>query len=326
MTSDELKLSLSNILKEPCTAQMYLILKINNDFILRLADIEDETTEPELKHMFEDFLKNTIISNEELIVRKLSTADESINSIYEYDYTDYPEELNLLKQFNIKEAVRTDLFNFDTDNLSQLFGYLIYIGSMKAGVILFKKHYPISLIKRDSFLLGAIKSNKRFERLPGEDIIRLNNTAQLLRVGHRIFVLDLKVLELNMGFSALIHRAARETVDAIEKLNILDDIEALRETLDIPSFARKLSKVKKSSPIFKLNISKETIVNFVKTTPELSEKFKYNNDGTQIVLGTKKSKIAFLKLLNDAFLHSQLTQQWYDASAKDNISQNKNNL
>lgn len=32
-------------------------------------------------------------------------------------------------------------------------------------------------------------------------------------------------------------------------------------------------------------------------------------------------KIAFLKLMNDAFLHSELTQQWYDASAKDNITQ-----
>lgn len=47
----------------------------------------------------------------------------------------------------------------------------------------------------------------------------------------------------------------------------------------------------------------------------------HSEDGTQIRLGTKKSKIAFLKLMNDAFLHSELTKQWYDASAKDNITQ-----
>lgn len=87
------------------------------------------------------------------------------------------------------------------------------------------------------------------------------------------------------------------------------------------SFARKLSKVKKASPIFKLGISKEAIVEFTKNTPELAGKFKYSEDGTQIRLGTKKSKIAFLKLMNDAFLHSELTKQWYDASAKDNITQ-----
>lgn len=66
---------------------------------------------------------------------------------------------------------------------------------------------------------------------------------------------------------------------------------------------------------------KEAIVEFTKNTPELAGKFKYSEDGTQIRLDTKKSKIAFLKLMNDAFLHSELTQQWYDASAKDNITQ-----
>ena len=52
-------------------------------------------------------------------------------------------------------------------------------------------------------MLGAIKSSERFEKLPGEDIIRLNSDAQLLRVGDTIFVLDLKMLERNMGFSPL---------------------------------------------------------------------------------------------------------------------------
>lgn len=70
-----------------------------------------------------------------------------------------------------------------------------------------------------------------------------------------------------------------------------------------------------------VGISKEAIVEFTKNTPELAGKFKYSEDGTQIRLGTKKSKIAFLKLMNDAFLHSELTKQWYDASAKDNITQ-----
>ena len=87
------------------------------------------------------------------------------------------------------------------------------------------------------------------------------------------------------------------------------------------SFTRKLSKVKNVSPIFKLGISKKVIVEFTKNTPELKGKFKYTEDGTKLRLSTKKSKIAFLKLMNDAFLHSELTQQWYDATTKDNITQ-----
>ena len=320
MTSEELKNAVSNVLGQPYSSQLYLILKVDGKFILRLADIEDEKTAPEIQQMFVKFLESTIVANDEMIVRNLSSADESPNAIYEYDYNNYPEELNLFKKFNIKDAVRIEKFNFKKDNINKLFGYIVYIGSMENGIILFKKHYPISLIKRSAFLLGVIKSSERFQKLDCEDIIRLNNDAQILRVNDVIFVLNLKMLESNMGFLELIQRNARESIEAIETLDILDDIEVLKETLENASFARKLSKVKKGSPIFRLSISKEEIVSFTKNTPELSGKFKYSEDGTQIRLSTKKSIIAFINLMNDAFLHSKLTQQWYEASAKDKIT------
>ena len=85
-----------------------------------------------------------------------------------------------------------------------------------------------------------------------------------------------------------------------------------------------LSRVKKSSPIFKLGITKEAIIEFTKTTPELAGKFKYSDDGNKIRLDTKKSKDAFLKLMNDSFLRSELTKQYYEASTKDNITQASN--
>lgn len=322
MSPDELKKNVSTILQLPNHTQLYLVLKVNGQLLLKLADVEDEKSAPEIQRLFEEFLKKTIISNDNLVIRDLSVADESPDAVYEYDYESYPEELGIFKQFRIKEAVSTNHFDFKTDDLHCLFGYIVYIGDMKNGIILFKKHYPVSLIKRESFLLGAIKSARRFEKLPGEDILRLNSDAQLLRVQDTIFVLDLKMLERNMGFSALTVQSATETVDAIEQLDLLDNIEVLRETLEEPSFARKLSKVKRASPIFRLGITKEAIVEFTKKTPELAGKFKYNEDGTRIQLGTKQSKIAFIKLLNDAFLKSELTKQYYDASAKDNITQN----
>ena len=289
---------------------------------MRLADIEDEQTEPEIQNMFKEFLYTAIISNEDVLIQNLSVADESSNTIYQYDYDSYPDELGLFRQFEIGDAVNTSHFNFETDNLSHLFGYIIYLGSMQNGIILFKKHYPISLIKRENFLLGAIKSKERFERLPGEDIIRLNNNVQLLRLGDTIFVFDLKMLERNMGFSALMQQAAIETVEAIEELDILEDIEVLKDALEDLTFARKLSKVKKASAIFQLGITKEDIIRFTKNTPALRGKFKYSENGEKIRLGTKKSKLAFLKLLNDEFLHSELTKQYYEASSKDNITQN----
>ena len=291
--------------------------------ILRLADIEDEKTEPEVDKLFLEYMTDTVLNNNDLQVCELSTADERTNAIFHYDYTEYPEELEVFQSFDIKQATKeVEKFNFEQDNLSRLCGYIIYIGSMEDGVSLFKKHYPISLIKRDSFLLGAIKSKQRFELVTGDDIIRLNGAVQLFRINGEIFVIDIKVLERNMGFNQLIYKAADETVQAIEELAIIEDIQVLRDSAEDIAFARKLSRVKKSSPIFKLNISKETIIEFTKTTHDLSGRFKYSEDGNEIRLDTKKSKDAFITLMNDAFLRSELTKQFYEAKAKDNITQN----
>ena len=323
MTIEEIKDKLSTLLGQPYTVQVYFVLKQDENLILRLADIEDEKTEPEVDTLFLEYMTDTVLNNNDLQVCELSTADERTNAIFHYDYTEYPEELEVFQSFDIKQATKeVEKFNFEQDNLSRLCGYIIYIGSMEDGVSLFKKHYPISLIKRDSFLLGAIKSKQRFELVTGDDIIRLNGAVQLFRINGEIFVIDIKVLERNMGFNQLIYKAADETVQAIEELAIIEDIQVLRDSAEDIAFARKLSRVKKSSPIFKLNISKETIIEFTKTTHDLSGRFKYSEDGNEIRLDTKKSKDAFITLMNDAFLRSELTKQFYEAKAKDNITQN----
>ena len=323
MTIEEIKDKLSTLLGQPYTVQVYFVLKQDENLILRLADIEDEKTEPEVDKLFLEYMTDTVLNNNDLQVCELSTADERTNAIFHYDYTEYPEELEVFQSFDIKQATKeVEKFNFEQDNLSRLCGYIIYIGSMEDGVSLFKKHYPISLIKRDSFLLGAIKSKQRFELVTGDDIIRLNGAVQLFRINGEIFVIDIKVLERNMGFNQLIYKAADETVQAIEELAIIEDIQVLRDSAEDIAFARKLSRVKKSSPIFKLNISKETIIEFTKTTHDLSGRFKYSEDGNEIRLDTKKSKDAFITLMNDAFLRSELTRQFYEAKAKDNITQN----
>ena len=83
MTSDELKKAVSTVLEQPHHTQLYLVLKINNELVLRLADVEDEKTAPEIQRLFEEFLTAAIVDNDDMIVRNLSIADESSNAIYQ---------------------------------------------------------------------------------------------------------------------------------------------------------------------------------------------------------------------------------------------------
>ncbi|HAY73464.1 MAG TPA: hypothetical protein DCY31_06405 [Ruminococcaceae bacterium] len=320
MTVDEIKAKVNDIFANSYSAQVYLVLKTDSGFELRIADIEDET-EPELRTMFSENVSYRISSNEDLSVCNLSVADDRANALFYYDYEEYPEELAVFKDFDLTSAVNEiSKFNFNSDNISSLYGYVVYLGSMTDGLLLFKKHYPISLIKRECFLLGLHKSKERFEKISSDDILRLNGDFQLIRFGDEIYVTDVKVLERNLGFNALVFREASSTVGAIDELKLLEDIQVLKDSAEEITFARKLSKVKKTSPIFANKIPKEVIVEFTKNNPGLKGAFKYSEDGQTIRLDTKKSKEAFVKLLNDAFLRSELTKEYYEARAKDNIT------
>lgn len=320
MTVDEVKSKVNGIFANPYSAQVYLVLKTENGFELRIADIED-STEPELRSMFSESVRSQVSENEDLSICNLSGADDRGNALFYYDYDEYPDELSVFQSFDLTSAINEiSKFNFDEDKISSLYGYIVYLGSMTDGLLLFKKHYHISLIKRECFLLGLHKSKERFEKINSDDILRLNEDFQLIRFGSEVYVTDVKVLERNLGFNALVFREASSTVDAISELKLLEDIQVLKDSAEEVAFARKLSKVKKTSPIFANKIPKEVIIEFTKNNPGLKGAFKYSEDGQAIRLDTKKSKEAFVKLLNDAFLRSELTKEYYEARAKDNIT------
>lgn len=320
MSVDDVKSRVNEIFSNSHSVQVYLVLKTEHGFELRLADIEDSTA-PELISMFSESVHSLISENEDLSICPLSNADDRGNALFYYDYEEYPEELSLFKIFDLTTEMDNGFkFNFNSDKISSLYGYIIYLGSMSNGLLLFKKHYQISLIKRECFLLGLYKSKERFEKINSDDILRLNGDFQLIRINNEIYVTDIKALETNCGFKELVFRDAGSAVDAIDELKLLEDIQVLKDSAKEIAFARKLSKVKKTSPIFTNNIPKEVIVEFTKNTPGLKGAFKYSTDGHTIRLDTKKSKDAFIKLLNDAFLRSELTQEYYEARAKEKLT------
>ena len=56
MTVDEIKARVNRIFANSFSAQVYLVLKTDNGFELRIADIED-STEPELRSMFSESVR-----------------------------------------------------------------------------------------------------------------------------------------------------------------------------------------------------------------------------------------------------------------------------
>ena len=325
MQIDDFRGKIQSILASPISSQLYLAVKNGEDlYELKLADLEDKSTEPTIRKLFCDSLHKFAV-NQDLSLCDLSAADERRNALFRYDYKDYPEELKLLKEFNIAEAVKhTPKFDFTSDDLAKIKGYIIYLGTMGNGIVIYKQHYSISLIKRETFLLGAVKSKNRFEQISGNDMIRMNSDVQIIKIDDEMYVVDLDVLEKNLGFTKLIQKAANDLIDEIETLGIVEDVQPLKDSAGNIPFARKLARAKAASPLIKLQIPKEEIVQFTKTAPGLKGKFKYTEDGATIRLDTNASKEIFIKLLNDAYLYSKLTEQYYEARSKDSIANEAN--
>ena len=319
MDIKEIKNNLNQILTRDISLNMFFVLEDEEgNYFKRKVDLEQGKTTEELIDLFKSNLLINIIGNEELCLCNLSESDDRRNAIYYFDYDVYPKDLCCIHDFNLDEDVAVDKFSFSNENLSGLRGYLIYLGSMTDGVVLYKKHYPISLIKRDSFML--YKKQQRFVRFDGDEMLRLNENVQVMKLNNEIYALDIDNFERNFGFESLIIKRATETIEEIEQIGILENVQVLKDLVDDITFARKLSKIREKSPVITLNISNDDIINFTKTNPGLRGRFKYSEDGKQIRLDTKASKNAFIKLLNDDYLRSNLTNQEYDSIAKDRIN------
>lgn len=275
-------------------------------------DIEEDAL-PELKTLFVNSIKNTIIEEEEYVVLPLSTADERGKCFYQYDL-ELPPELELLEQVIGNDNLQN--FNFNSDELENIDSLIIVLADNKKELSLFKKLTPVEIIGRGGFIFK--RASQRFERLD-EKLLRISPKFQALSINKEVIIVNLKTIEKSFGFHDVIKREAVNSLSAINQMNILSNIDSLESLVDNISFARKLTKVAKSSPVIKLNIPNESIIDFAKSYPLTKKKIKLTEDGKKFFLDTRVSKDLFIKILNDDLLTSELTKLYYASLAKDGI-------
>lgn len=316
MTKEELNNLLSSFSKnkENLLAEIYFILKRNEETNIRFVDLESES-QIELTKQFVGSIETEILSNDDLGVIPISNADDRTNVIYEYDLDEKPQELDVIDYIVQNEDL--PVFSFNIDKLEDIKGIMVLISNEKQNLVFYKQHYPISLYRKDGFSIKGIGNDTRFVRLT-EDIVKVNPSFEFFKLNNTLFINNLKTLEKFFGFHNIIRKKAEECIEEIRESEILENPDVLSEMTDDITFARKLTKVKNASPVLG-KIPSETIITFVRDYPSLKGKFDFNEDNNKILLSTKRSKELFVKLLNDDFLQSELTKLYYDSLAKDTL-------
>ncbi|HED3471432.1 TPA: DUF4868 domain-containing protein [Enterobacter hormaechei subsp. steigerwaltii] len=275
-------------------------------------DIE-ASAQDSLKELFLDSIKNNIIDDGDLSVLPLSSADERNNVIYQYDIG-WPDELTSMQ--NMLGQPGEAVFDFKTQQIEDIRVLLVCIGNADQQIVLYKTMAPVNIFSRTGFFLK--KSATRLEEIK-DDFFRVSDNFQIIKVENDLYVVDLKLIEKMFGFHEVIKKEATLGMTAIEGMNIITDIEVIKELIDDIKYARKLTRIAKSSPVILAKIENEKIIEFCKTYPVLINRIRFNEDGTKIALDTKVSKDLFIKILMDDFLTSQLTQFYYESLAKDAV-------
>lgn len=316
MNKVELNQSL-DFLNNPEGELQVIVYAYFGEQIVKKLDIKFEDLLP-IRDLFVNAVNREIITQEEFSVIALSTADERANCFYEYDL-ELPDDLRILQTIIGNDEI--EIFNFENDAFADIDALVIVLADTNNEISLYKKLSSVEVLGRGGYLLW--KSNQRLERF-NEQMLRVSNSFQILQVAGNTIIIDLKAIEKNFGFYDVIKREAIIGLNAINDMGIVSNIETLNELIENVSFARKLTKIARNSPVIQRRIPNIDIINFSKNHPAMRNKMRYTPDGTQFTLDTKVSKDLFVKLLNDDFLTSELTKLYYDSLAKDNIT-NENN-
>ncbi len=310
MNITELKQSLEFLYEANASIEIVIYAILKDNETPKKLDIKADDL-PEISNLLVQSIKNKIIDKDDFTVLPLSTADERKNCFYQYDL-ELPEELKHLETISSNDDI--ELFDFRNDTIKEMDSLFIVISVGDTELSIYKKLTPVEIIGRGGYILG--KANRRFERF-NEQLLRISGSFQVIRVGGEVIILDLAMIEKSFGFHDVIKREANLSIDAIDEMKILSDIESLKEMVDNVSFARKLTKIARNSPVIKLKISNENIIAFSKKHPA-TKNMKYT-DNKKFNLTTKKSKDLFIKLLNDDLLTSELTKLHYASLAKDGV-------
>lgn len=308
----DLKQTLRTILEDEETIlELYLI---SPDKEIKFSSISDEASS-NLLELFKRNINDNLLDDEnEYKLKPINEIDdEDAKSYYYFDNENVYEKIEHFTKFNGDDV---ENFSFENMNFGDIDTFLIKIGTYVNHIILYKKNYPINVLKRGKTIFFT-KSNENIDELK-DDILKINGNFQFLVVGEHILILDLKMLETQLGYEDVIIKNAAGALATIGAIDFLDDIGKIEEMAKTKKIAKKINLVKNSPVIDIIKKDQSKVVTFIKNHPELKKSLSFNVAG-KLELKTKVSVEKFLKLLHDDYLKSELTDLLYDSLNKDKL-------
>lgn len=326
MTKEELQEKLDGLIaQEGSSMNLYFILHQRDEYILKKANVKNEALTP-IRNVLRDNLVQLrqMMDEDTFAVLNLSGAEDRKNVIYQYDMEDELRPISLMKEVdehlfdgNYFTSDNNRIFDSATDTFDEVDAWIASYGVEGNHLIIYRKTFSVNLLKKERNVF-VFKGTEQIDILK-DDIFRIDGKIDFFLLDNTALIYNISILEKFNDFKDIVQRSARNSLQQIAAADLVSDIAKLQERAqDDISFARKLIKVTTNALILNV-VSKETIVQFARTHAYLSKRLKVSADN-KFELDKKTSQNLFVQLLDDAFLHSDLSSNDYLSPGKDKLS------
>lgn len=146
-----------------------------------------------------------------------------------------------------------------------------------------------------------------------KDVLKIERKVDCLIIGSSIITTKIELLQRVFHFEDYVRGEAQKTIQYISEMEIVNGIDKFLLLADKKALtnAKKLYKAK-NSPV--LRMKKDVLLDKLRTLPRYKGTFEITEGRIQI--NNQKQATAFLKMLNDSILKSELTDAEYDSTVK----------
>ncbi|MBQ4395204.1 MAG: DUF4868 domain-containing protein [Paludibacteraceae bacterium] len=323
MTKETLQAKLDELIaQQECGMNLYFILHQQDEYILKKANVRYDAFDPIKEVLRENLIQlRQMMDEPTFAVLNLSGAEDRKNVIYQYDLDEELRPISLMKEVDANlfndgyfTANNNRVFNFDTDNFEDVDAWIASYGVEGNHIIIYRKTFSVNLLKQGRNLF-IFKDAEQID-IVKDDIFRIDGKIDFFLLDDTSLIYNISILEKFNDFKDIVQRSARSSIQQIAAVDLVEDIAKLRERAESDiSFARKLIKVTTNALILNV-VDKERIIQFAREHAYLSRKLKVSADN-KFDLEKKSAQNLFIQLLDDAFLHSELSSNDYLSPGKD---------
>lgn len=312
MNVDNLKSILQEILNsDVANIKLYATTKQNETKKISISsDVSDNLLELFKKSIEDMFLDQ----DKEYRLKSIDdNNDEAAKTYYYFNGENTYERLNVLHNLS---SLDEEVFNFENTNLDDIETFYITISNGEKTIALYKKNYGINVLRRGKTIFFT-KHNENIDELK-KDILKIDHSFQFMAIENNILIVNLSMLETQLGYDEVITKKAQETVELIASLDFLEDIAKLEEMVQTKKIAKKINLVKNSQVLDIIQSDINKVKTFIDNIEDLKKSLKFTEDN-KLKLNSKVGVERFLKLLDDAYLKSELTETLYDSLNKEKM-------